>query len=662
VRPAIATLDGTRAARSACGRAGQARTVKTVAVRLEEASVSSDAFAAPFRGFLGVLAFIPLLDSRPMSLNYELSELFRGLSQIMEIKSENPFKAIAFQKVSRILRELPEDIGDCVRAGTVCDIQGIGEASRAVIEEYVKTGHSTAYDEVAASVPAGLIPLLRIPGLGPKTIAQLWKERGVTNMEELVKFLDSGLTKGLKGIGEKKIQSIRDGIAMMATAGNRIGILEALPIAQALVERLRALKQVKQAEIAGSLRRRRETIGDVDLVCALKDGASGEDVSAAFVAFPETVKINGQGPTKASIVTAGGLQVDLRIVPTEHFGSALLYFTGSKEHNVKIRGMAQGAGLTLNEWGLYDLKEWEQAQPDTKRAQPAVSVPKVRALASKTEGEVYKRLGLRYVEPEMREDRGEVEAAKTGELPVLIELADIKGDLHMHTTASDGSNSIDQMAEAAIARGYEFIAITDHSQSQVIANGLKPDRLIKHMTEVRKADERIKGIKILAGAEVDILADGRLDYEDALLKELDFVVASPHQPLKQDPKLATDRLVRAAENPYVNVIGHPTGRLIMKREGLSPDLPRVFKAAALAHTAMEINASYPRLDLSDLNARLAIRAGVILSINTDSHSTDELELMEYGVHVARRAWATKANVINCMTWRQLEAWLKKKRG
>jgi DNA polymerase (family 10) len=597
-----------------------------------------------------------------MSLNYELSELFRRLAEIMEIKSENPFKAIAFQKVSRVLRELPDDVGEAVKDGSIKTIQGIGEASRSVIEEYVKTGKSTAYDEVAASVPPGLIPLLRIPGLGPKTIAQLWKERGVTGMEELVKFLDSGLTKGLKGIGEKKIQSIRDGIKMMATAGNRIGIIEALPIAQALVERLRALKQVKQVEIAGSLRRRRETIGDVDLVCALKDGADGEDVSAAFVAFPETVKINGQGPTKASVITAGGLQVDLRIVPAEHFGSALLYFTGSKEHNVKIRGMALDAGLTLNEWGLYDLKEWETAQPDTKRAQPALSVPKVKALASKTEGDVYERLGLKYVEPEMREDRGEVEAATAGELPNLITLADIKGDVHMHTTASDGSNTIEEMAAAAMARGYEFIAITDHSQSQVIANGLKPERLLKHVEAIRAADAKIKGIKILAGAEVDILADGRLDYADDVLKELDFVVASPHQPLKQDPKLATERLIRAAENPYVNVIGHPTGRLIMKREGLSPDLSKVFKAAFGANTAMEINASYPRLDLNDLNARAAIRAGVMLSINTDSHSTDELELMEYGIHVARRAWATKANVINCMTWKQLEAWLKKKRG
>ncbi len=598
-----------------------------------------------------------------MSLNYELSELFRSLAQVMEIKSENPFKALAFQKVSRVLRELQVDVGDAVRDGSIKDIQGIGEASRRVIEEYVNTGRSNDYEEVAASVPPGLIPLLRIPNLGPKTIAQLWKERGVTNLEELVKFLDSGLTKGLKGLGEKKIQSIRDGIKMMSTAGQRLGIVDALPIAGALVARLRKLKQVKQAEIAGSLRRRVETIGDVDLVCSLKDPAAGEEVSAAFVAFPETVRINGQGATKASIITAGGLQVDLRIVPEEHFGSALLYFTGSKEHNVKIRGLAQDAGLTLNEWGLYDAKEWEKAQPESaKRAQPALSTPKIKALASRTEADVYKRLGLAFVEPEMREDRGEIDAARAGELPKLITLADIKGDVHMHTTASDGSNSIEEMAEAAMARGYQFIAITDHSKGQTIANGLSAERLIKHVEAVRKADERIKGIKILAGSEVDILADGRLDYEDAVLAELDFVVASPHQPLKQEPAKATDRLVRAAENPYVCVIGHPTGRLIMRREGLSPDMAKVFRAAAAAGTAMEINSSYPRLDLNDLNARGAIRAGVMLSINTDAHSTDELELVEYGVHVARRAWATPANVINCMTWKALDAWLAKKRA
>ena len=598
-----------------------------------------------------------------MALNYELSELFRSLAQIMEIKSENPFKAIAFQKVSRILRELTFDVADKVRDGTLTQVEGIGEASRRIIEEYVRTGRSTDYDQVATSVPPGLIPLLRIPNLGPKTIAMFWKERGVTNLQELIQCLDAGAAKGMKGLGPKKIELIRDGIKMASTLSERVGILEALPIAQGLVERLRKLPEVKHAEVAGSLRRRQETIGDVDLICALHDPAAGEKVSAAFVAFPETVKINGQGATKASIITAGGLQVDLRIVPEEHFGSALLYFTGSKEHNVRIRGLAQAQGMTLNEWGLYDAEQWEKAQPETqKRAQPKEAIPKIKPLASRTEADVYKKLGLTFVEPEMREDRGEIDAARDGKVPKLIELADIRGDLHMHTVASDGTNTIEEMAQAAIERRYEFIAITDHSKGQVIANGLSPERLVKHAEAVREANDRIKGITILAGTEVDILADGRLDYEDAVLAELDFVVASPHNPLRQDPDKATDRLVRAAENPYVNVIGHPTGRLIMRREGLSPDMAKVFKAAAAAGTAMEINSSYPRLDLNDLNARAAIRAGVMLSINTDSHSTDELELVEYGIHVARRAWATKADVINCMTWKQLSEWLGKKRG
>ena len=597
-----------------------------------------------------------------MGMNYELSELFRSLSQIMEIKSENRFKALAFQKVSRILRELPFDIADAVRDGTVTKIEGIGEASQRVIEEYVRTGRSTDYEEVATSIPPGLLPMLGIPNLGPKTIATFWKEKGVTNLAELVACLDSGGAKGIKGLGEKKIQLIRDGIKMAATAGKRIGIVDALPIAEALVGRLRALPQVKEAQIAGSLRRRTETVGDVDLICSLNDPDAGEAVSAAFVAFPETVRVNGQGETKASVITAGGLQVDLRIVPAEHFGSALLYFTGSKEHNVKIRGIAQDRGMTLNEWGLYEGSAGFGAQGEGGRKKDAGKPPAVRPVASKTEADVYRKLGLAFIEPELREDRGEIDAARDAALPNLITPADIKGDVHMHTTASDGVASIEEMAEAAMERGYEFIAITDHSKGQIIANGLSVERLMKHVAAVRKADERIKGIKILAGSEVDILADGRLDYDDAVLAELDLVVASPHNPLRQDPDKATDRMVRAAENPYVTLIGHPTGRLILRREGIAPDLAKVFKAAAAAGTAMEINASYPRLDLNDLNARAAVRAGCMLSINTDAHSTGELDNIAYGVSVARRAWATKANVINCMTWKQLDQFLSRKRS
>lgn len=591
-----------------------------------------------------------------MSLNHELSGLFKTMSAIMEIKSENPFKAIAFQKVSRILKDMTFDIRKTFEEGNLDQIQGIGASSRKVIEEYITSGRSTDFDELAASVPAGLIPLLEIPGMGPKTIALLWKERSITSLPELVAAIDGGQLKGLRGIGEKKIQAIRQGISLRAEAAKRMGIVDALEIAWNLLERLRQLKAVKQAEIAGSLRRRRETIGDVDLVCSLKNGSSGEEVSAEFVKFSQVERILGQGATKASVVTAGGLQVDLRIVPPENFGAALLYFTGSKDHNVKLRGRALDAKLTLNEWGLYKLSEYDKTQKKTAQAPP------IKPMASRTEIDVYEKLGLPFIEPELREDRGEIEAALQNCLPQLIELSDIRGDLHSHTTASDGTASIEQMAEAAAARGYQFLAITDHSKSQIIAKGLTVERLTKHIREIHKVGDRLKGIKLLAGCEVDILSDGQLDFEDSVLAELDIVIASPHAALKQDEKKATDRLLRAIANRYVHIIGHPTGRLIGGREGLPLDFSRIFRAAAENGTVLEINAGYPRLDLNETNARAAIESGVMLSINTDAHSTDGFDEMIFGINVARRAWARKENVINCLSSDDLLKFLHRKRG
>ena len=590
-----------------------------------------------------------------MLLNNELSQLFKTLAAVMEIRGESPFKAIAFSKVSRILKDATFDVRKLCEEGKLGEVEGLGASSCKIINEYVQTGRSTDFEEVAASVPPGLLPLLDIPGLGPKTIALLWKQRGVTNLEELVKAIDGGALAGLKGIGDKKIAAIKDGIALRAQAAQRMGIVEALPIAQSLVERLRQLTPVKQAEIAGSLRRRRETIGDVDLICALKDLSSGSAVSAAFVKFPEVERILGQGGTKASVITAGGLQVDLRIVPADNFGAALLYFTGSKDHNVKLRGRALGMGLTLNEWGLYRLDEYDKAAKKTGEA------PSVKPVASKTEPDVYAKLGLAYIEPELREARGEVDAALEKKLPKLISRTDIRGDLHSHTTASDGNATIEQMAEAAAALGYEYLAITDHSKSQVIANGLSAERLLKHIKEIHKVGARLKGIKLLAGCEVDILADGRLDFEDAVLAELDIVVASPHVALKQDAAKATDRILRAIENRYVQVIGHPTGRLINRREGLPLDIGKVVSAAAASGTALEINAGYPRLDLSDIHAHAAIAAGCMLAIDTDAHSIEELPAITFGIDVARRAWVEAAQVVNCMPFAQLRRFLDRKR-
>jgi DNA polymerase (family 10) len=600
-----------------------------------------------------------------MALNHELSALFERMAQLMEIRGMNVFKSLAFHKVARQLKDMTLDIRRCCDEGTLAEIEGIGESSRKIILQYVKEGRSTDYEELATSVPPGLVPMLDISGLGPKTIALFWRERGITSVDELSKALAEGKLEGLKGIGEKKLDAIRQGIELRAKSAGRMGIGEALPVAQSLVEQLRKVPGVRQAEYAGSLRRRRETVGDVDLICAVKDESEGQAISDVFVKLPEVNRVLGQGATKASVLTASGLQVDLRIIPEQHFGAALMYFTGSKEHNVKLRGRALDMGMTLNEWGLYKVTI---EKPDREKVKSGGRVEKVTAhapsakpQAAKSEEEVYKALGMVWVAPELREDRGEVEAAVAGKLPRLITLEDVRGDLHMHTTASDGQNSIEEMAEAAKARGYAYIAITDHSKSQVIANGLTAERLLKHVEAIRKADAKVKGIRILTGCEVDILADGKMDYDDDVLKELDIVIGSPHIALKQDEKKATDRMLRAIDNRYVNLIGHPTGRLIGGREGLPLDFPKVFAAAAKAGVAMEINAGYPRLDLNDENARGAVAAGVRLSIDTDAHSTGGFEEMDWGIGVARRAGVEAKSVINCWTFEELRAFLKARR-
>lgn len=805
-----------------------------------------------------------------MSLNQELSDLFHAFASLMELKGENTFKVIAFQKVGRILKEMNFDIRQCIEQGTLCEIEGIGKSSQQIIEEYVQTGKSSAFEDLSSSVPKGLVDLMAIEGLGPKTIHLLWQNRGITSREELEKGLSEGKLEGLKGIGEKKIDLIRKGLETLklraadgqSTQPRRTGIGEALEAAQALLDLVRQLPGVGQVEIAGSLRRRKETIADIDFVGTLKKSASGEEITAQFVKLPGVVQVLGQGPTKASVKIGNGMQVDLRIVPEECFGAALMYFTGSKEHNVKIRGLAQKKKMTLNEWGLYALDEFQKAEkktaeppkvpspalssdhkqlrsrfipgvlseftfviselpdgsklrkdemegievllllafPDseprvgmdskrghesslprfntwdprygdtpesaTQRARSSIAqnptahhilnqcidafsgkanipwfkagtkrgadIPKkqgfyafrnlktgrvnegyigiagagtantlsnrlgmhfsgdktsdnllrrysdeeeylaksaLRAevdvplppIASSTEEDIYQALGLTYIEPEMREDRGEIELAQQGKLPILITRADIHGDLHNHTNASDGNATIEEMAQAAKALGYEYLAITDHSKALAMTNGLSVERLLKHIENIHRISDKLKGITLLAGSEVDILADGRMDYEDEVLKELDIVIASPHLSLKQDEKKATDRLLRAIENRYVNVIGHPTGRLINRREGLPLDMPRLFKAAAENGTAMEINAGYPRLDLDEFNARAAVEAGVFLSIDTDAHSTHELDNIGFGISVARRAWVTKDKVLNCWKLPDLKKFLARKR-
>jgi DNA polymerase (family 10) len=587
-----------------------------------------------------------------MSKNAELAELFSKFAAMMDLKGESAFKSIAFSKISRLLKDASFDVAALHAAGTLKDVEGIGPSSLRIIDEYLRTGQSTDFTEVAAGIPPGLIPMLEIPGLGPKTVRLFWIERGIESIEALEKAIADGSLDGLKGVGKKKIEAIQQGIELKKASAGRLGIAEAEAAAMPLLEQLRGLRQVKEAAIAGSLRRGKETIGDVDLVCCVEREADAETITGEFVKFAGVNRVLGQGVTKASVLTDSGLQVDCRVVPAENYGAALLYFTGSKDHNVRIRGLAQDKGLTLNEWGLYKESAYAKAKKETGRP------PELKPVASGTEREIYEALGLEWIPPEMREDRGETGLKK---MPRLIEEGDLRGDLHTHTTASDGANTIEEMAEAAKAMGYEYLAITDHSKSQVIANGLDAKRLLKHVEAIHKAGAKIKGITLLAGCEVDILADGSMDFPDEVLKELDWVVGSPHVALGQDEEKATARILRAIENRYVNVIGHPTGRLINARHGLPLDFGKVIAAAKASGTALEINAGYPRLDLSEGPARMAHEAGVMLTIDTDAHSTAGLAERRFGVGVARRAWVTPGNVLNCQTLAKVRAFVRGKR-
>ncbi len=592
--------------------------------------------------------------------NKALARLFWRMSKILDLKGENQFKAIAFFKVKDVLENLPQDIRAIHAAGgkkAVQEISGIGGSSAKIICDWLETGSSPDYDELATSVPEGLVDMMSVPGLGPKTIRMLWQERAITSVDQLAKAIVDGTLEGLRGIGKKKIEQIQQGLAVREASEQRRSLGTAVKIAAVIQEQLQGLGGVDKVQICGSVRRCRETIGDLDFVVTPRKGVKANDLLEQFGKFPQFDRILGLGDTKASAVTHDGMQVDCRVVPLASFGAALMYFTGSKQHNIRLRSIAQNKGHTLNEWGLYDAKAFEAA------ARKPGEVPTVEPVAGASEEEIYKWFGMDYIPPELREDAGEIEAALKGKLPKVVSLPDYRGDLHTHTQASDGIATIEQMAEAAIGLGYKFLAITDHSKTQQMAGGLDVDRLMKHAAAVRTANERYKEIELLAGSEVDILVDGKLDYEDAVLAELDWVVASPHVSLRQEPDKATARLLRAIENCNVNVIGHPTGRIVNGRAGLPLDFARIFAAAAQTGTALEINANYARLDLSDVHARAAIEAGCLLSINTDAHSVAELSgQLAGGLGVARRAWATKKDVINCMTVAQLRKFVAKKRA
>jgi DNA polymerase (family 10) len=580
--------------------------------------------------------------------NATLSAIFGQMADVMEILGEDRFRVNSYRKVSRLIGEMPTDVGFLLENGQLAETPGIGKSTLAKIEEFVKTGVIQAHQKLLARIPPSLPELLNIPGVGPKSVKTLYEDLHIRSIPELKQAIDDGLVETLPGFGQKKAAAIRRGIEFLEKATGRIRLDQAMAAAHLVVAYLQELPGADRVQPAGSLRRRAETIGDVDILVTTANADAGqtqtpEQLLESFTHAPFVERVLGTGGTKASAIIRIEMmpvQVDVRVVPPESFGAALQYFSGSKAHNVRLREIALKAKRKLNEYGLFDK--------DTR-------------IAGAAEEEIYRTLGLDFIDPVLREDRGEIKAARNHTLPKLVRLEDIRGDFHAHTTATDGGNTIAEMAEAARELGYEFLCITDHSQSTAIANGQSPQRLAKQIGQIRKIDARLKGITILAGAEVDILAGGALDFEDGLLADLDFVVASIHSALGSPRERVTARTLKAMDNPYVTCIGHPTGRLIGQREAMDLDMAAVIEHAAQTGTALEVNADPSRLDLKDVHCKMAIEAGIKLAIGTDAHSTDGLMHMPFGVATAARGWATKADVVNTLSLPRLQSWLKAKR-
>lgn len=577
--------------------------------------------------------------------NEELAALLNRMADVLQLLEANRFKVVAYQRAARTVEEQTQDLSE-LSESELKNLPGVGASMVEHIQEFLDTGSISEFEEHAAEIPAGVFELLEVPGLGPKTVAQFWKEANVTSVEELKAALLTGELETLPRMGKKKLEGIAKSLEFLESTGERKLIGSVLPLARWIVQQMSKLKSVQACEYAGSLRRGKETIGDIDVLIAA-DRADAANISKSFVSLDIVDDIIAQGNTKTSIRTGdshGRLQVDLRIVAPESYGAAWMYFTGSKEHNVRLRERAIEQKWSLNEYGLWD---------------ESVKGEEARLVASRTESAIYEALNLQFIAPALREDRGEIKQAEADELPKLITLKDIQAELHAHTTASDGTWSIRDLAQTAARRGYHTVAVTDHSKSQVQANGLSEERLLKHIKEIHEVAQDMKDtIIILAGIEVDILSDGKLDYSDDILAQLDIVVASPHAALKQDENKATARLIKAIENPHVDIIGHPTGRLINRRPGLSPNMKDICAAAVEHDTALEINANSYRLDLRDVHAHAALDAGCKLSINTDAHGPDDLDQLIYGILTAQRAGATKGDIINAWSKTKLHDWLR----
>ena len=578
-----------------------------------------------------------MLTSHEHMTNQQLIHTFQTIASLLEIKGEVIFKILAYRKAAESIDALGRDINDVFQAGDLHTIPGVGKAIAEKIEELLTTGRLDFLERLEAEVPPSLVTLLQVPDLGPKKVALFWKQLGITDLPGLEAAARQGQLRSLPGMGEKSEAKILAGIESLKRRSGRIPIGRAWPAAQELLEFLRGLPGVTAAESAGSLRRMKATIGDLDLVAGASDPAA---VMEAFTHHPRVERVLGGGAAKSSVELFGGLRAQLWVQPPERFGTVLQFATGSKDHNVRLRTLAQTLGYSLSEQTLVRQSDGME-------------------LFFASEAEVYAALGLPYIPPELREDRGEVEAARAGKLPVLLEMRDLQADLHCHTTWSDGRASIREMALAAKARGLKVLAITDHSNSLGIVQGMDPSDLPRQRAEIDAVQHELgDSIRLLQGVELEIRADGTLDYPDEVLATLDLVIASLHVSLRQPRQQVTERLLNTLHNPNVDLIGHPTGRMLPDREGADLDMEAVFAAAAEHDTAMEINADPSRLDLEDPLARRALDLGIKLSINRDAHVTDNVGRQEFGVAQARRAWATAPDVINTWGEEKLVGWLK----
>ncbi len=573
-----------------------------------------------------------------MDHNRRLAKMFNTLADALEFLGENAFKIRAYRKVGSFLESFPEDIEQYYREhGTdgLKALPGVGEKIAGKIVEYLETGTFKKYEEVKKQVPEGIVQLLEIPGLGPKTIKHAYDELNVRNLEDLKRVIEDGSLAQLRGMGPKKVENIRQSIELYFKMQDRIPLGEIYPLVEELKNWLSSSKYVNKIEVCGSYRRKKETVGDIDILCV---STHGREIIDKFVNHKDVTRVLAQGETKGSCIFNDRVQVDLRVVPEESFGAALQYFTGSKQHNVHLRTIAKQMGFKISEYGVF--------KDNIK-------------VAGKKEEDVYSILGLDFIPPELREDRGEIEAALEHKLPELIEKTDIKGDLHVHSKYSDGTATLDEIAKRALNMGYEYIAVCDHSQSAKYAGGLSIEKLEEKNRKIDEINERYGKQILLKGTEVDILQDGSLDYPDNVLRELDFVVASVHMWSKYED--VTERIVKALQNPYVYAIAHPTGRLIGKREPYTVDLEKVLETAQKEGKFIEINAHYERLDLNDVWAKRAKELGIMLSIGTDAHQISQLWMMELGVYVARRGWLEKENVLNTKSLSELLKILKNRR-